>query len=71
MRAVDFGMDRTKADSRENSERMRARRCPLMGVKRTSRFQGVTSAFDPKPTCGLLRHHEQQIGTKIVFHYHF
>jgi hypothetical protein len=24
-------------------------RCPLSGVKRTSRFHGVMSAFDPKP----------------------
>jgi hypothetical protein len=24
-----------------------ARRCPLLGVKRTSQFQGVMSAFDP------------------------
>jgi integrase len=26
------------------------RQCPLLGVKRTSRFQGVMSAFDPKRT---------------------
>jgi hypothetical protein len=24
--------------------------CPLLGVKQTSRFQGVMSAFDPKRT---------------------
>jgi hypothetical protein len=24
--------------------------CPLSGVKRTSKFKSVTSAFDPKPT---------------------
>ena len=28
----------------------RAERCPLSGVKRTSRFQGVMSAFNPKRT---------------------
>jgi hypothetical protein len=27
-----------------------ARRCPLLGVKRTLRFQGAMSAFDPKRT---------------------
>jgi hypothetical protein len=26
--------------------------CPLLGVKRTSRFQSVMSAFDPKRTSG-------------------
>jgi len=32
--------------------------CPLLGVKRTSRFQGVMSAFDPKRTwrfCNKVR----------------
>jgi hypothetical protein len=28
----------------------RVQRCPLMGVKRTSKFKSVTSAFDPKRT---------------------
>jgi hypothetical protein len=28
----------------------RAAECPLLGVKRTLRFQGVMSAFDPKRT---------------------
>jgi hypothetical protein len=27
-----------------------ARQCPLLGAKRTSRFQGAMSAFDPKRT---------------------
>jgi hypothetical protein len=26
--------------------------CPLSGVKRTSKFKSVTSAFDPKATFG-------------------
>jgi hypothetical protein len=30
----------------------RARQCPLSGVKRTSRFRDVMSAFDPKATFG-------------------
>jgi hypothetical protein len=28
--------------------------CPLLGVKRTSKFKSVTSAFDPKRTQELL-----------------
>jgi hypothetical protein len=31
------------------------RKCPLSGVKRTSRFKGVMSAFDPKRT-DIFRH---------------
>jgi hypothetical protein len=27
--------------------------CPLSGLKRTSKFESVTSAFDPKRTSGL------------------
>ena len=27
-----------------------AQQCPLLGVKRTSRFQSLMSAFDPKRT---------------------
>jgi hypothetical protein len=30
----------------------RADECPLPGVKRTSKFKSVTSAFDPKRTWG-------------------
>ena len=30
----------------------RAHECPLSGVKRTSKFRSVTSAFDPKRTLG-------------------
>ena len=32
-----------------------ARQCPLSGVKRTSQFKSVTSAFDPKLTLRVLR----------------
>jgi hypothetical protein len=28
--------------------------CPLLGVKRTSKFESVTSAFDPKRTLGTV-----------------
>jgi hypothetical protein len=40
------------ATSRSQIENDRAVRkhCPLSGVKRTSRFQSVMSAFDPKRT---------------------
>jgi hypothetical protein len=33
------------------------RRCPRSGVKRTSRFQGVMSASDPKRTFQLFSRH--------------
>jgi hypothetical protein len=29
---------------------IQVRQCPLLGVKRTSQFQGVMSAYDPKRT---------------------
>ncbi|MFY9899336.1 MAG: hypothetical protein WAK67_16280, partial [Xanthobacteraceae bacterium] len=32
------------------TKRDRVRECPLSGVKRTSKFKCVTSAFDPKQT---------------------
>jgi hypothetical protein len=32
-----------------------AQQSPLLGVKRTSRFQGTMSAFDPKRTSALFR----------------
>jgi hypothetical protein len=38
----DFGTKRTSPG--------RAEPCPLLGVERTSRFQSVMSAFDPKRT---------------------
>jgi hypothetical protein len=28
--------------------------CPLSGVKRTSKFKSVTSAFDPYETCRVI-----------------
>jgi hypothetical protein len=30
--------------------------CPLLGVKRTSKFKSVTSAFDPKPTLDPIQY---------------
>jgi hypothetical protein len=30
--------------------------CPLLGVKRTSKFKSVTSAFDPKQTSSFCLH---------------
>ena len=32
----------------------RATECPLLGVKQTSQFEGVMSAFDPKRTLPSL-----------------
>ena len=32
-----------------------AMQCPLSGVKRTSKFKSVTSAFDPKRTFAQLQ----------------
>jgi hypothetical protein len=34
----------------QSRHRQRVEGCPLLGVKRTLRFQGAMSAFDPKPT---------------------
>jgi hypothetical protein len=36
--------------SAQSGHHDRAEPCPLLGVKRTSRFQGIMSAFDPKRT---------------------
>jgi hypothetical protein len=34
-----------------------AQQCPLLGVKQTSRFQSVMSAFDPKQTLARASSH--------------
>jgi hypothetical protein len=39
----------------QNGHSDHAQRCPLLGVKRPSRFQSVMSAFDPNQTWQHLR----------------
>ena len=45
---VDFAgeNDPNGSDRARRGDRMRPGRCPLLGTKRTSRFQSVMSAFD-------------------------
>ena len=48
--------------------------CPLLGVKRTSKFKSVTSAFDPKRTSaaeaaqvlGLFKNSNYRRGAEIL-----
>jgi hypothetical protein len=44
-----------------------AERCPLLGVKRTWRFQSVMSAFDPKRTSRNLDTTQRPTGSRCVW----
>ena len=46
--------------------------CPLLGVKRTSKFKSVTSAFDPKRTWQRLtlgcNHRHNSRSKNVIFY---